>query len=130
MIAWLEEDPEEVVFIQVKDDADGGKVQTAISNMFSQNSDICDANFREKIQQLPIPYVQLNCLSCSRSQDTGDYAWGGTGIDSAMNPARNDILKESKYTKTGIIIMDFFNKHGIDDPYNFVEQIVSRNFKY
>lgn len=214
MIGWLADNPDETVFIQVKDDADGGKVQTAFADMLKDNSDVNSAIFRENrfpalgevrgrlvmLRRFPISddsnknewginvrdgwpddtscsveidgnhfyiedrYFSINDMehdtkkkknaiisSLDSIQDSKfngylfltfssiacrvleaktpwDYAWGGTGIDPAMNPALNDILQDSKYKKTGVVLMDFYNKHGIDDPYNLVEQIINRNF--
>lgn len=214
MISWLNDNPKEMIMIQVKDDADGSKVCSAISRMLSDNPDINRAIFRENrfpklgeirgklvmLRRFPLDndavksewginvrdgwpddtfcavtidgnnfyiedryfsindaihdtnkkkdlikssldsinsgkfndylFLTFSSIACrvEEAKTPWDYAWGGTGINPAMNPALNDVLKDSNYKKTGVIIMDFYNKHGIDDPYKLVDQIVNRNF--
>lgn len=63
-----------------------------------------------------------------------DYAWGGgpvLEINPEMSEALYDHLKDAasqNYTQVGTILMDFYNKHGYDDPYHNVERIINFNY--
>ncbi len=49
-----------------------------------------------------------------------DYAWGGSGIDKGMNNYLDELfgeyeegeLNDSSMVRTGVIVMDFYNRHG------------------
>ncbi len=53
-----------------------------------------------------------------------DYAWGGSGVDKGMNVYLDELFKEyeeiekgnkeipGKKVRTGVIVMDFYNRHG------------------
>lgn len=63
-----------------------------------------------------------------------DYAWGGAGVDPAMNPELSDLLNKNMKNRTapvrvGTILMDFYNKEGHNDNKHLVEKIINSNFK-
>lgn len=67
-----------------------------------------------------------------------DYAWGGGPIlevDPEMSTAVHDYLSgiidgsrhHKAHVKLGIVMLDFYNKHGHDDPYHNVENLINLN---
>lgn len=68
-----------------------------------------------------------------------DYAWGGgpiLEIDPEMSAALHNYLKghiddknhhHNGKVKLGIVMLDFYNKHGHDDPYHNVENLINLN---
>ncbi len=68
-----------------------------------------------------------------------DYTWGGgpiLEIDPEMSTALHNYLKgfindkhnHNGKVKLGIVMLDFYNKHGHDDPYHNVENIINLNY--
>lgn len=55
-------------------------------------------------------------------------------IDPIMSKALSDNLEGVEKLKhpvrTGVILMDFYNKHGNDDPYQNVQRIINLNFTH
>jgi 1-phosphatidylinositol phosphodiesterase len=55
------------------------------------------------------------------------YAWGGTGIDPAMNPSLEDFLFNNlDSNRWGIVALDYYNNEGADN--NIVQYIINSNF--
>lgn len=61
-----------------------------------------------------------------------NYAWGDRGVDPCMMKALNDLMDiyypENEPGRMGIIMLDYYNKHGNDDPYHIVDRIINTNF--
>lgn len=63
-----------------------------------------------------------------------NYAWGGNGVDPFMNDQLNTILnnyvRDTRSTtyRLGIVPMDYYNKHGYDDPYRLAWKLINTNF--
>jgi len=78
-------------------------------------------------------FLTFNSIACrpEEGKTPWDYAWGGLGdvINPYMCEAMNDILKEgdSKYRRTGVVLFDFYNRHGLDDPYHLVKHVIEFN---
>ncbi len=78
-----------------------------------------------------IQYSSVACKPVFGARTPWDYAWGGTGVDPVMNASLDEIFKsyEAKTpARVGTIVMDFYNKHGYDDPYKLAQRIINFNF--
>ena len=79
-------------------------------------------------------YIIFNSVAGRGTHTPWDYAWGGLGIDPEMNPSLNNIFNgvDTSYVqrplRIGTILLDFYNKHGNDDPHHLVERIINYNF--
>jgi len=82
-------------------------------------------------------FLIFNSVAGRLTHTPWSYAWGeGTDepeIDPIMNEALNDNLDyvQKHYgnkLRTGVILMDYYNKHGEDDPYNLARRIINFNF--
>jgi 1-phosphatidylinositol phosphodiesterase len=55
------------------------------------------------------------------------YAWGGTGIDPAMNPSLENFLSNNLgANRWGVVALDFYNNHAENN--NIVQYIINSNF--
>ncbi len=78
-----------------------------------------------------IQYSSVACKPVFGARTPWDYAWGGTGVNPVMNTSLDEIFKsyEAKTpARVGTIVMDFYNKHGYDDPYKLAQRIINFNF--
>lgn len=63
-----------------------------------------------------------------------NYAWGGNDVDPFMNESLNSIVnnyvRDTRTTpyRLGIVPMDYYNKHGYDDPYRLAWKLINTNF--
>jgi len=79
-------------------------------------------------------FIIFNSVAGRVTHTPWDYAWGeGKSINPIMNESLNANLDtvQNKYgdkLRTGAILMDFYNKHGSDDPYGLVNRIINFNF--
>jgi len=81
-------------------------------------------------------FLIYNSVAGRISHTPWEYAWGG--MDALpINPVMNESLAEtlgsfeSAYNdkfRTGILFMDFYNKHGNDDKTHLVQRIINSNF--
>lgn len=73
-------------------------------------------------------------ISFRGAQTPFNYAWGGNGVDPFMNDQLNTILnnyvRDTRSTtyRLGIVPMDYYNKHGYDDPYRLAWKLINTNF--
>lgn len=80
-------------------------------------------------------FIIFNSVAGRVTHTPWDYAWGEKyAIDPIMNESLNANLDtvEKLYKKplrAGAILMDFYNKHGVDDKLDLVSRIVNLNFK-
>jgi len=57
------------------------------------------------------------------------YAWGGNGVNPVMNTSVINFLSENSGLKRwGVIMLDFYNKHGESGENDLVELIINSNF--
>ena len=63
-----------------------------------------------------------------------NYAWGESGIDPVINASldtliRNNYSSDTLTYRLGVVVMDYYNNHGYDDPYRLSWQLINTNFK-
>lgn len=82
-------------------------------------------------------HINFNSVAGRASSTPWNYAWGGTGIhiDPKMSESLaynlNRFKKENPNVRNiGVIMLDYFNAHGHDDPYHLVETIINFNFSH
>lgn len=79
-------------------------------------------------------FLIFNSVAGRLTHTPWDYAWGnGDAIDPIMNKSLNANLDTvqnlySKPLRTGVVLMDFYNKHGDDDDCHLVQRIIDFNF--
>ncbi|MCJ7935428.1 MAG: phosphatidylinositol-specific phospholipase C [Chryseobacterium sp.] len=75
-------------------------------------------------------YVSFNSIAFGAFHHTPyQYAWGGTGIDPAMNPWLKQYTQYAGKRRLGIIPLDFYNNGGGNPVENeLVENIIQSNY--
>lgn len=88
----------------------------------------------KSIQGDPIMFFSFSSVSCNvgAARTPWMYAWGK---DNLISPIVNHVLSDllNSYTKIrpaclGVIVMDFYSRHGYDDNKRLVEKIINSNF--
>lgn len=73
-------------------------------------------------------FLIFNSVAATVNHSPWDYAWGEVGIDPIMNPKLSDILNNvAENKRVGVILMDFYNKHGHDDKLLLSKRIIKHN---
>lgn len=78
-------------------------------------------------------FITFNSIAMRGITTPYMYAWGGSTCDRPMNPIMSgllsDYLEGKRPTRAGIIVLDYYDNHGYDDPYSLVQRIINLNFK-
>ncbi len=81
-------------------------------------------------------FLIYNSVAGRLTHTPWEYAWGSHDavlkIDPTMNDALSDnlgLFENKKKFRTGMLFMDFYNKHGYDDSHHLVERIINSNFQ-
>lgn len=84
-------------------------------------------------------FITYTSVAGRASHSPWEYAWGGgpiLKIDPEMSTALHNYLKghiDDRHNhkggvRLGIVLLDFYNKHGHDDPYHNVEDLINLNY--
>lgn len=107
----------------------------AIHDTEEKKEDVLDALKDANNGYSDYVFLIYNSVAGRLTHTPWEYAWGSHDdvlkIDPTMSKALSDNLGsfESKQKfRTGILFMDFYNKHGNDDEYHLVDRIINSNF--
>lgn len=108
---------------------------------FDSSETIHDSKEKSNLVEMGINHAQMNkdvfhilftSIAGRVTHTPWNYAWGESvlEIDPEMSKALYGHLSGIKTypSSVGTILMDFYNKHGNDDPYHNVERIINFNY--
>lgn len=73
-------------------------------------------------------YLTYNSIATNGFHTPYQYAWGGNGVDPAMNKSLDYLHTNSKKRRLGVVLMDFYNNKGSDNEN--VVSIIESNFDF
>lgn len=79
-------------------------------------------------------FIVYSSISFRGAHTPYNYAWGESGIDPVINASldtliRNNYSSDTLTYRLGVVVMDYYNNHGYDDPYRLSWQLINTNFK-